>query len=196
LRDAASEDTITPPAKGSKAATVATTEAAQSDGEGELEESLSNDFDSIDWTRLKRKKSWVFKYGYRVALLRIPARTYWICKHCLQYKVHSFKPLEVTKLTTAAITHLAQVQNLARFAIDILTIPASSCECERLFSELGNLLELRRRKIGSQLLAAIQCVCSWHDGGFKPPSDRNQSEITDEEIGWAYDICSWDTDAR
>jgi hypothetical protein len=86
--------------------------------------------------------------------------------------------------------------DLARFAIDILTIPASSCECERLFSELGDLLEPRRRKIGSQLLAALQCVRSWHEGGFKPPSDRNQSEITDEEIAWAYDICSWDTDAR
>jgi hypothetical protein len=59
---------------------------------------------------LKCKKSWVFKYGYRVALLRDPARTYWICKHCHQHKVHSFKPLEVTKSTTAAITHLAQVR--------------------------------------------------------------------------------------
>jgi hypothetical protein len=87
-------------------------------------------------------------------------------------------------------------KRLMRFAIDILTIPASSCECERLFSELGDLLEPRRRKIGSQFLAAIQCVRSWRDAGFKPPSDRNQSEVTDEEIAWAYDICSWDTDAR
>ena len=45
--------------------------------------------------------------------------------------------------------------HLARLAIDILTIPASSCECERLFSELGDLLELRRRKIRSHLLAVI-----------------------------------------
>jgi hypothetical protein len=30
---------------------------------------------------------------------------------------------------------------LSQFAIDILTAPASSCECERLFSELGDLLE-------------------------------------------------------
>jgi hypothetical protein len=57
---------------------------------------------------------------------------------------------------------------LARFAIDILIIPVSSCECERLFSELGDLPEPRKRKIGSQLLAAIQCVRSWHDAGFKP----------------------------
>ncbi|KAI1519526.1 Dimer-Tnp-hAT domain containing protein [Pyrenophora tritici-repentis] len=71
--------------------------------------------------------------------------------------------------------------NLARMAIDILTIPASSCECERLFSELGDLLEPRRRKIGSQLLAAIQCIRSWRDAGFKPPSDYNSGDVTDAE---------------
>jgi hypothetical protein len=30
---------------------------------------------------------------------------------------------------------------LAQLAIDVLTIPASSCNCERMFSELCNLLE-------------------------------------------------------
>jgi hypothetical protein len=50
--------------------------------------------------------------------------------------------------------------NLSRLAIDILTIPASSCECERLFSELGDLLEPRRRKIRAQLLAALQLIRS------------------------------------
>jgi hypothetical protein len=80
--------------------------------------------------------------------------------------------------------------NLARFAIDILNIPASSCKCKRLFSKLGDILELQRRKIGSQLLAAIQYVCSWHDAGFKPPLDCNLREIIDKEIARAYDICS------
>jgi hypothetical protein len=47
---------------------------------------------------------------------------------------------------------------LSRFAIDILSIPASSCECERMFSELGDLLEPRRRNLGPQLLAALQCI--------------------------------------
>jgi hypothetical protein len=48
--------------------------------------------------------------------------------------------------------------NLSRLAIDILTILASSCECERLFSELRDLLEPRRRKIRAQLLAALQLI--------------------------------------
>jgi hypothetical protein len=86
--------------------------------------------------------------------------------------------------------------NLARLAIDILTIPASSCECERLFSELGDLLEPRRRKIGSQLLAAIQCIRSWRDAGFKPLSNHATSDVTDAEVAAIYDICRWDRDAQ
>lgn len=48
--------------------------------------------------------------------------------------------------------------SLSKLALDVLSIPASSCECERMFSELGDLLEPRRRGIHPQLLAAIQCV--------------------------------------
>jgi hypothetical protein len=46
--------------------------------------------------------------------------------------------------------------NLVRMAIDVLSIPASSRRCERMFSELGDFLEPRRRQISPQLLAAIQ----------------------------------------
>jgi hypothetical protein len=62
--------------------------------------------------------------------------------------------------------------NLSRLAIDLLTIPASSCQCERLFSELGDLLELCRQKIRSQLLAAIHCTRSWRRASSKPPHDH------------------------
>ena len=56
--------------------------------------------------------------------------------------------------------------HLTQMALDTITIPASSCQCERLFSELGDLLEPQRRKIGAQLLAAIQCTRSWRQAGF------------------------------
>jgi hypothetical protein len=59
-----------------------------------------------------------------------------------------------------------QYPNLSKLAIDVLSIPASSCNCERMFSELGNLLEPRRRKLGPQLLAAMQCVRRWQRAGF------------------------------
>jgi hypothetical protein len=45
--------------------------------------------------------------------------------------------------------------NLAQLALNIMTILASSCDCERMFSELGDLLKLKRRAISSELLAVI-----------------------------------------
>jgi hypothetical protein len=48
--------------------------------------------------------------------------------------------------------------SLSKLALDVLSIPASSYECERQFSELGDLLEPQQRRLGPQLLAAIQCV--------------------------------------
>jgi hypothetical protein len=47
---------------------------------------------------------------------------------------------------------------LSKLALNVLSILASSCECKRMFSELGDLLEPRQRGIQPRLLAAIQCV--------------------------------------
>ena len=73
--------------------------------------------------------------------------------------------------------------HLSQFAIDMMTIPASSCECERLFSELGDLLEPKRRKIGSQLVAALQCIKAWHRAGFLFLTEVDFDEkLSDEKI--------------
>jgi hypothetical protein len=86
---------------------------------------------------------------------------------------------------------------LSRFAIDILTILASSCECERLFSELSDLLELKRRAIGSELLAALQLIRSWTCAGYtyndaKHGNDSDGAgDINDEELAREYGIQSW-----
>jgi hypothetical protein len=45
--------------------------------------------------------------------------------------------------------------NFSKLALDVLSIPVSSCGCECMLSELGDLLEPRRRCIKPQLLAAI-----------------------------------------
>jgi hypothetical protein len=50
-----------------------------------------------------------------------------------------------------------QYPNLSKLAINMLSIPGSSCECERLFSELGDLLKPCQQNISPELLAAIQC---------------------------------------
>ena len=81
---------------------------------------------------------------------------------------------------------------LSQMAIDIMTIPASSCECERLFSELGDLLEPKRRKIGSQLLAALQCVRRWMKAGFIEPEIKPETRLTDKDLDRLYELCSWE----
>ncbi|RYO14557.1 hypothetical protein AA0111_g11924 [Alternaria arborescens] len=79
---------------------------------------------------------------------------------------------------------------LARFAIDVLTIPATSCDCERMFSELGDLLAPRRRNIGSQLLAALQCIRSWMRDGKRLPV--RAPALSDDDLDRLYDLMSWD----
>lgn len=100
---------------------------------------------------------------------------------------------------------------LSQFAIDILTVPASSCDCERLFSELGDLLEPKRRAIGSELLAALQLVRAWIRAGFKTQYNKSaeagagaragaealveaNDDLLDEEIVRDYNIHEWITD--
>jgi hypothetical protein len=40
-----------------------------------------------------------------------------------------------------------QYSNLSKLALNLVSILALSCECERMFSKLGNLLKPRRRNI-------------------------------------------------
>jgi hypothetical protein len=117
LRDAILEAALQLPIEGSsRAATEGTNEVVESEDE-ELDEEFVDDFEGIDWTRLprftkplrtlKRTKSWVFQHGYRVALLRNPQRTYFVCKYCHQRKIPCTIP-EVTRSTSNAINHLSQ----------------------------------------------------------------------------------------
>lgn len=88
--------------------------------------------------------------------------------------------------------------NLSRLALDVLSIPASSCECERMFSELGDLLEPRRRKISPTQLAAIQCVRRWRRAGLLDENDNSinmgKNSLSDEDIDAIYNSVSWGSD--
>lgn len=81
--------------------------------------------------------------------------------------------------------------SLSKLALDVLSIPASSCECERMFSKLGNLLEPRRWGIHPQLLAAIQCVQRWQRSGLGDNKVAMKSAISDKEIDLLYGVSSW-----
>lgn len=81
---------------------------------------------------------------------------------------------------------------LSQLAIDVLSIPASSCHCERVFSEIGDLLEPKRRKLGPQLLSAIHCVRSWLQAKFTVSKQFDQRDVDSGSIQEIYSISTWD----
>jgi hypothetical protein len=83
--------------------------------------------------------------------------------------------------------------NLRKLAIDVLSIPGSSCEFERLFSELGDLLEPRCRNISPQPLAAIQCDRRWIRAGFGSGEVPVKEVVTDEEMDAKFGIETWES---
>jgi hypothetical protein len=82
--------------------------------------------------------------------------------------------------------------NLSRFAIDVLTIPASSSDCERVFAGTGDILKPQRRKIGAQLLAALVCLQRWTRAGFTTLSTTTAAKYTDEELTEEFAIGTWE----
>lgn len=66
------------------------------------------------------------------------------------------------------LTKQQQYPVLARFAIDILSIPAAAADCERTFSELGDLLGVRRLRMRPDLMSALQSLRSWKRLGLRP----------------------------
>ena len=81
--------------------------------------------------------------------------------------------------------------NLSKLALDVLSIPASSCECERVFSELGDLLEPRRRGISPELLAAIQCNRRWRRAGIGSDDEADEKAVTEEQLDTKYGMATW-----
>jgi hypothetical protein len=69
-----------------------------------------------------------------------------------------------------------QYPMLSRFAIDVLTIPASAADCERTFSELGDMLGTRRLRMKIELITALQCLKSWRRIGLKTPKPGHTAD--------------------
>ncbi|KAF7446639.1 hypothetical protein A1F99_099300 [Pyrenophora tritici-repentis] len=114
------EAEIVAPTEGSRAGTVATTEAGEG-GQDETNSALVENFDGIDWARLpdfikplarsKRPKSWIFQYGYRVVERHATSRIWFVCKYCHVHKTIDAGRgglFNITQATTSAATHLSQ----------------------------------------------------------------------------------------
>jgi hypothetical protein len=82
--------------------------------------------------------------------------------------------------------------NLSQLAIDVMTIPASSADCERVFSGTGRVMEPQRRKIGSELLAALICTQRWIKAGFQPPNAKAAATYDDDELNKQFEIDTWE----
>jgi len=61
---------------------------------------------------------------------------------------------------------ITEFLNLSQMALDMLSIPPLSCDCERLFIELGDMLEPRCARMRRDIIAALQCTRSWNRNGF------------------------------
>ena len=78
--------------------------------------------------------------------------------------------------------------NLSQLALDVVTIPASSADCERVFSSTGDKIEPQRREMGSQLLAALICFQRWIRTGFKPPNGMAAATYTDTKLNEQLEV--------
>jgi hypothetical protein len=97
LRESQAEDTIVAPAEGSDKATIALSKAIDEAANENFDAHLEDNFDGIDWARLpqytkplasqRSKRSWVYRHGYCVALLKDLSRLFFVCRYCHERKI-------------------------------------------------------------------------------------------------------------
>lgn len=115
LRDSQPEDAIVAPPKSSSVALTVASDILEERFDAQLED----EFDSLDWPRLpqfikpplsqRSKKSWVYRYSYRVALKANPRRLFFVCHYCHQRKIidaGSYSIYETTLSTSTSARHL------------------------------------------------------------------------------------------
>ena len=91
------------------------------------------------------------------------------------------------------LTKTEQYPLLSRFALNILSIPAAATDCERTFSELGDLLEVRRLSMKPDLLSALQSLRSWKRLGLKPYTSHLEAKPL-SQLATLYSNCNDDDD--
>jgi hypothetical protein len=55
---------------------------------------------------------------------------------------------------------------LSRMALDVLTVPAMSAECERLFSAVGLMVAPLRHRLDASTIGLVQTLRSWQRAGL------------------------------
>ncbi|KAI1663810.1 hypothetical protein L13192_12207 [Pyrenophora tritici-repentis] len=121
LRESQAKDAIVAPAEGSEEATAALSKAADEATDKGFDAHLKDSFENINWSRLpqyikplasqRHRKSWIYRYSYRVALLKNLARLYFVCRYCHEHKYIDASRggiFETTRSPSAAARHLEE----------------------------------------------------------------------------------------
>ena len=75
--------------------------------------------------------------------------------------------------------HSVQYPTLSQMAFDVLSIPAMSAECERVFSGAGALVTHRKKRMREDIIEAIECLRSW----WRQDIISQVTDSDDEEVG-------------
>lgn len=64
------------------------------------------------------------------------------------------------------LQHENEYPELTKWALDVHSIPATSAECERVFSSAGRLLAPRQHRLSDDILEANECLMAWKRSGL------------------------------
>ena len=73
----------------------------------------------------------------------------------------------------------AHFPDLSLMALDVLAIPATSAEIERVFSSAGQLITDRRNRLKDATIEAVECVKSWRKQGIIKEPEIDKDVIPD-----------------
>jgi hypothetical protein len=79
------------------------------------------------------------------------------------------------------LTKQNQYPRLSRMALDILTVPAMSAECERLFSATGQMVSACRSRLDASIIGLTQSLRSWLKAGIITNLDPLLEGIPDDD---------------
>jgi len=66
----------------------------------------------------------------------------------------------------------ATYPSMRQWAFDTLSCPATSCECERVFSSTKKLITPERNKLQDDTIEALECLKAWFDKGLIESGDN------------------------
>ena len=110
---------------------------------------------------------WVSRQKYKRPTVQKPDEysQYLATEHFPDEESQSSSRVKSVDLCAFWARYEAQYPSLARMAFDILSIPAMSAECERVFSSTKLLLTDRRARMKEDIIEASECLRAWIQSG-------------------------------